>query len=84
VRTQLARRRRRAHRANAPLAAYFSVASTQLLRERQATVRTAVRAFREARLASRDDPRLGLGALLDHAAEVFDGSALAEAASSTR
>jgi NitT/TauT family transport system substrate-binding protein len=114
------------------------VASTELLRERPATARTAVRAFREALLASREDPRLGLRSLLDHiptaeaaavlagwragaplvfdaepsalgtmsaekwrrtieyhadayegsrdidAAEVFDGSALAEAASSTR
>jgi NitT/TauT family transport system substrate-binding protein len=42
------------------------VASTQMLRERPATVRTAVRAFRDALLASRDDPKLGLGALLDH------------------
>jgi ABC-type nitrate/sulfonate/bicarbonate transport system substrate-binding protein len=42
------------------------VAGTRMLRERPATARTAVRAFREALQASRDDPRLGLGALLDH------------------
>jgi ABC-type nitrate/sulfonate/bicarbonate transport system substrate-binding protein len=42
------------------------VASTRLLRDRPATARAAVKAFRAALLASRDDPRLGLGALLDH------------------
>ena len=42
------------------------VASTRMLRERPETVRTAVAAFREALLASRADPRLGLDALLEH------------------
>ncbi|MEY2514118.1 MAG: NitT/TauT family transport system substrate-binding protein [bacterium] len=42
------------------------VASTRLLAERPATARAAVRAFREALQASRDDPRRGLRGLLDH------------------
>jgi NitT/TauT family transport system substrate-binding protein len=42
------------------------VTSTRLLRERPDTVRAAVAAFREALLASHDDPALGLEALIDH------------------
>ena len=41
------------------------VTSTRLLRERPQTVQAAVAAFREALLASREQPRLGLEALLD-------------------
>lgn len=42
------------------------VTSTRLLRERPQTVRAAVAAFREALLASQDNPALGLEALIDH------------------
>lgn len=42
------------------------VASTQMLLERPQTVRAAVAAFREALLASHDNPALGLEALIDH------------------
>ena len=42
------------------------VTSTRLLRNRPQTVRAAVSAFREALLASQDDPALGLEALIDH------------------
>ena len=42
------------------------VTSTRLLRERPETVRAAVSAFREALLASQDNPALGLEALIDH------------------
>jgi NitT/TauT family transport system substrate-binding protein len=42
------------------------VTSTRLLRERPDTVRAAVSAFREALLASQDNPALGLEALIDH------------------
>jgi ABC-type nitrate/sulfonate/bicarbonate transport system substrate-binding protein len=42
------------------------VAGTRMLRERPATVRAAVAAFRDALLASRDNPALGLEALIDH------------------
>jgi NitT/TauT family transport system substrate-binding protein len=41
------------------------VTSTRLLRERPETVRTVIDAFREALLVSRDDPELGLEALLE-------------------
>lgn len=41
------------------------VTSTRLLRERPETVRTVIAAFHDALLASRDDPQLGLEALLD-------------------
>lgn len=39
---------------------------SRLLRERPQTIRAAVAAFREALLASQDDPALGLEALIDH------------------
>lgn len=39
--------------------------STRLLAERPETVRTVIAAFHDALLASRDDPQLGLDALLD-------------------
>jgi NitT/TauT family transport system substrate-binding protein len=42
------------------------VTSTRLLRERPQIVRAAVAAFREALLASQDNPALGLEALIDH------------------
>jgi len=42
------------------------VASTRMLRERPQTVRAAVAAFQEALLASRENPALGLEALIDH------------------
>lgn len=41
------------------------VTSTRLLTERPETVRTVIDAFREALLVSRDDPELGLEALLE-------------------
>lgn len=46
------------------------VTGTRLLRERPATVRAAVSAFREALLASQDNPALGLEALIDHLPDV--------------
>lgn len=42
------------------------VASTRLLRDRPETARRAIAAFGEALVASRDEPALGLSALLDH------------------
>lgn len=42
------------------------VTSTRLLREDPETVDRAVAAFREALLASRDEPELGLDALISH------------------
>lgn len=42
------------------------VAGTRLLRERPETARRAIAAFREALLTSREDPRAGLSALLEH------------------
>lgn len=41
------------------------VTSTRMLRERPDTVRTVVAAFHDALIASRDDPELGLAALMD-------------------
>ncbi len=60
------------------------VASAELLRERPRTARRAVEAFREALLASRDDPRLGLGGLLDHIPTAQAGPVLAGWAAGAR
>ncbi len=53
------------------------VTSTRLLEERPGTVRDAVDAFREALLASRDDPELGLEGLLGHVPSADAGLVLA-------
>jgi ABC-type nitrate/sulfonate/bicarbonate transport system substrate-binding protein len=53
------------------------VAGTRLLRERPQTARTVVEAFREALVASRDDPELGLQALLEQIPDADPGLVVA-------
>lgn len=53
------------------------VTSTRLLRERPRTVRTVAAAFRDALIASRDDPELGLQALLEQIPDADPGLVVA-------